>query len=74
MRIPLKVDLALHAAPGIALALDFFFFEKKYTRFQVARVAPLTVVLFGAWYVSLVEYCASHNERCESPVSYVGRR
>jgi len=69
MRIPLNVDLALHAAPAIALALDFFLFEKRYTSYQVARVAPLTAILFGLWYVSWVEYCANHNGRCMSLVS-----
>ncbi|KAF9780720.1 FAR-17a/AIG1-like protein [Thelephora terrestris] len=67
LKLPLKVDLALHALPGIALAFDFFFFEKRYTKFQAARVAPLTAVLFGVWYVSWVEYCASHNERFPYP-------
>jgi len=70
MRIPLNVDLALHAVPAIALVLDFFFFEKRYTRYQVARVAPLTATLFGLWYVSWVEYCATHNGRCMCPTSY----
>jgi hypothetical protein len=31
----------------------------------------LAAVLFGIWYVSWVEYCASHNERCTLPVSRV---
>jgi len=69
MKIPLKVDLALHVAPGIALALDFFFFEKRYTRYQVVRVAPLVIVLFGVWYAGLVEYCASRDGGCRSSVS-----
>lgn len=64
MELPLKVDLALHAAPVIALTLDFFLFEKRYTRYQVTHVAPLTSILFGLWYVIWVEYCASHNGRC----------
>jgi len=62
--LPLRVDLALHAAPGIALALDFFLFESKYTRYQATRVAPLIAILFGLWYVALVEYCAGYNGRC----------
>jgi hypothetical protein len=69
MGIPLHVDLALHAAPGAALLLDFFFFERRYTKYQVARVAPLAAVLFGLWYVGWVEYCASHNGRCMWSVS-----
>ncbi|KAF9643042.1 hypothetical protein BDM02DRAFT_3104938 [Thelephora ganbajun] len=67
MRVPFKVDLALHAVPGIALVLDFFFFEERYTKYQVARVVPLTTILFGLWYVSWVEYCASHNGRFPYP-------
>lgn len=73
MRIPLSVDLALHAVPAIALVLDFFFFERKYTKYQVARVLPLTAILFGLWYVSWVEYCASHNGRCTWSVSCLAR-
>ena len=68
MRLPLGVDLSLHAAPGIALVLDFFLFERKYNRYQVTRVAPLAAVLFGLWYVSWVEYCAIHNGRCTSSI------
>jgi len=71
MKLPLKVDLALHAAPGVSLVFDFFFFEKQYTRYQVARVAPLAAVLFGVWYVGWVEYCASRNGRCRSSVFFL---
>jgi len=74
MVISLRVDLALHAAPAIALVLDFFLFEKKYTRYQVVRVAPLTAILFGIWYVSWVEYCASQNGRCVSLISCLACR
>lgn len=70
--IPLSVDLALHAAPGMALLLDFYFIERRYTGHQVARVAPLTAVLFGLWYVSWVEYCATHNGRCELSIPVSG--
>jgi hypothetical protein len=72
MKLPLSVDLALHAAPGIVLLLDFFFFERRYTKRQVTRVAPLTAILFGLWYVSWVEYCANHNGRCESSIPVSG--
>jgi len=67
MRIPLRVDLALHAAPAIALVLDFFLFEKRYTGYQVRCVAPSIAILFGLWYVGWVEYCASHNGRFPYP-------
>lgn len=71
MRIPLHIDLALHAVPGIVLVLDFFLFERKYTRYQVTRIAPLIAVLFGIWYVSCLEYYAGQNGRCTSPISYL---
>jgi len=70
--LPLGVDLALHAAPAVALVLDFFLFERKYTRYQATRVAPLTAIVFGLWYVSWVEYCASHNGRCTPSVLMPG--
>lgn len=66
MRIPIRVDLALHAVPAVALVLDFFLFEKRYTEYQATRVAPLTAILFGLWYVCWVEYCASSNGICTS--------
>ena len=69
MKLPLTVDLALHIAPAVALMLDFFFFEKRYTNYQVARVAPLTTILFALWYVGCVEYFASQNGRCTWPAS-----
>lgn len=68
MRIPLSVDLAMHAVPAITLTLDFFLFEKRYTRYQVTHIAPLAAILFGLWYVSWVEYCASYNGRCTSSI------
>lgn len=71
MGLPLNVDLALHAAPAVALLLDFFFFERKYTKHQVTRVAPLAVVFFGLWYVSFAEYCASYNGRCRWCISLI---
>lgn len=67
MRIPFGVDLALHVVPGAALVLDFFFFERRYTKYQAARVAPITAILVGVWYVSLVEYCAGYNGRFPYP-------
>jgi hypothetical protein len=68
-RIPLGVDLALHAAPAIALILDFFLLEQRYSKYQTARLAPVAAILFGLWYVCWIEYCASHNGMCTSPVS-----
>jgi len=60
-RIPLHLDLALHAVPGISMALDFFLFEKKYTWKQAWKQAPLLVVLFVFWYGGLTEYLGKLN-------------
>jgi len=61
-RIPLHLDLALHAVPGISMALDFFLFEKKYTWQQVYGQAPLILVLFLFWYGGLTEYLGYLND------------
>lgn len=66
MRIPLEVDLALHAAPGIALFLDFFLFEKRYSKKQALYGAPTISILSTLWYSSWVEYFAKFNGRCKS--------
>lgn len=65
MRLPLKHDLALHAAPGITLFLDFILFEMKYSHTAASKGAPLAATLFCVWYSSWVEYCASFNGACE---------
>lgn len=67
LRIPLKVDLALHASPLISLLIDFFAFESKYSAKQVISVAPLVVLLSTIWYASWVEYCASFNSSFPYP-------
>jgi len=61
-RIPLSLDLALHALPGVCQALDFFFLEKKYTWNQVFTQAPVMALLFGIWYSGLTEYLAVLNK------------
>lgn len=65
MRIPLTLDLSIHAVPTIALTLDFFLFEVKYSvktaRVGGAGVVALAAVLYGSW----VEYCASYNGKCK---------
>ncbi|KAI0810924.1 FAR-17a/AIG1-like protein [Irpex lacteus] len=61
IRIPLSLDLSLHAAPGVALILDFFLFEEKFGK-RTARVGGAAVAALAAvWYGSWVEYCASYN-------------
>ncbi|CAL1704918.1 unnamed protein product [Somion occarium] len=60
-RIPLRIDLALHAAPGIALLIDFVFLEKKYSENQ-ARYGGFSVAAFsGLLYSTWAEYCAKFN-------------
>ncbi|KAF8843577.1 hypothetical protein BDN67DRAFT_964045 [Paxillus ammoniavirescens] len=61
MIIPLKTDLALHATPLITLLFDFFVFERKFTKGQINKGAPAVVLVYGIWYASLVEYCATFN-------------
>lgn len=61
LRIPLPLDLALHAAPAISLLLDFSFFEKRYGKKRAffGGIAVCTVAAVG--YATWVEYCASYN-------------
>ncbi|CCL99345.1 uncharacterized protein FIBRA_01363 [Fibroporia radiculosa] len=60
-RIPIQVDLALHACPVIALLLDFYLVERKYTRTQAVygglSVCAVACILYGSW----VEYLAPFN-------------
>ncbi|KAL5511650.1 hypothetical protein ACEPAH_4867 [Sanghuangporus vaninii] len=60
-RIPLSLDLALHLTPALTLLVDFFLFEKSYGRAEAAWGATAVSALFGVWYASWVEYCASFN-------------
>ncbi|KAF9483902.1 hypothetical protein BDN70DRAFT_873302 [Pholiota conissans] len=59
--LPLTVDLSLHAVPAISLTLDFFFFERKYTKKEVHVIAPIAAAGFALWYGSWVEYCGKMN-------------
>ncbi|EJU05567.1 hypothetical protein DACRYDRAFT_20009 [Dacryopinax primogenitus] len=60
--IPLHLDLALHAVPGISMALDFLLFEKKYTWHEMWMQAPGMVLLFVFWYGGLTEYLGELND------------
>lgn len=60
MRIPLDIDISLHAAPAITLLLDFLLFETKFSK-QRVRYAPLVVGVATLWYACWVEYCAQQN-------------
>ncbi|KAF8969985.1 FAR-17a/AIG1-like protein [Flammula alnicola] len=61
-RLPLSVDLSLHAAPAVSLMLDFFLFEAKYNKRDVRVAAPIAVVAFALWYCIWVEYCGKMNK------------
>ncbi|RXW18876.1 hypothetical protein EST38_g6977 [Candolleomyces aberdarensis] len=59
--LPLSIDLALHACPAIALMVDFFAFESKYTASEVKYAVPAIVACYCVFYGSWVEYCATKN-------------
>jgi len=65
-RIPLSVDLALHATPSISILADFFLFESKYQWKDVQVGAPLTTAAFALWYGLWVEHCGKINGACKS--------
>ncbi|KAF9023872.1 hypothetical protein BDZ89DRAFT_1069534 [Hymenopellis radicata] len=59
-RIPLPIDLALHAVPAASLLLDFILSEKKYSKSAESYAMPLVgacALLYSSW----AEYCASIN-------------
>ena len=68
IRIPLSLDLSLHAVPGTALILDFFLFEKKYPKSQARRGGAIVAIAASLWYSCWVEYCASYNGICKSHI------
>lgn len=59
--IPLDMDLALHAAPAIALSLDFFLLERKYNRRATTVLAPLLALAYTVGYGSWIEHCGTRN-------------
>ena len=64
-RIPLSVDLALHATPSLAMLADFFLFESKYKWKDVQVGAPITTAAFALWYGFWVEHCGKINGVCK---------
>ncbi|KAL1944602.1 hypothetical protein VTO73DRAFT_3032 [Trametes versicolor] len=60
-RLSLPVDLALHAAPAIAMFIDFYFFEPRYSKSVSRRGSIALAALSGSWYSWWVERCASYN-------------
>ena len=63
--IPLVADLSMHAAPFIALMLDFFLCERKFSWRQLNRVAPVIMLAYGTIYGSALEYLAKCDGYCE---------
>ncbi|KDQ60734.1 hypothetical protein JAAARDRAFT_125221 [Jaapia argillacea MUCL 33604] len=61
IRLPLQMDLALHAVPAVSLLVDFFLFEHRYARTEAQYGASLVAAISGLWYAAWVEYCAAHN-------------
>jgi len=61
LRIPLRMDLALHATPALSLLADFVLFERKYTKKQALVGAPIVAGAATLWYSWWAEYCASFN-------------
>lgn len=68
-RIPMNLDLTLHALPAISMILDFFVFERSYTDEETAFAVPFTAGMYGIGYGLWVEHCAKHNDgvcKCKS--------
>lgn len=65
MRVPLSVDLALHATPSLSILADFFLFESKYQWKDVQVGAPITTAVFALWYSLWVERCGKINGVCK---------
>ncbi|KAJ7470655.1 FAR-17a/AIG1-like protein [Mycena latifolia] len=59
--LPLRIDLALHAVPCLALLADFMIFERRYGRKAIIYVAPPVALVCTVWYGWWVEHCASKN-------------
>ena len=66
VRVPMYLDLALHAVPGTVLLVDCFLFERKYPKKHARYGGALVAIIAGAWYAWWVEHCAAHNGICTS--------
>jgi hypothetical protein len=64
-RLPLFLDLTLHASPVLALLVDFLFLERRYSQRALTTTAPSIAILYGVGYSCFVEYCASFNGHCK---------
>ncbi|KAJ4480649.1 FAR-17a/AIG1-like protein [Lentinula edodes] len=61
LRIPLPMDLSLHAVPALTLLIDFLLFEKKYTRKEIRYGGTGISVVYTIFYAWWVERCAGFN-------------
>ncbi|KAJ3927619.1 MAG: FAR-17a/AIG1-like protein [Lentinula lateritia] len=61
LRIPLPMDLSLHAVPALTLLVDFLLFEKKYTRKEIRYGGTSISVVYTIFYAWWVERCAGFN-------------
>ncbi|THH26947.1 hypothetical protein EUX98_g7242 [Antrodiella citrinella] len=60
-RIPLQMDIALHAVPAISLLLDFFLLERKYSTKHAVYGGFIVAASSGIWYSWWVEECGKYN-------------
>ena len=70
-RVPLRIDLALHAVPGLTLVADFMFLEFKFSKNEARYGATFVVAMASVWYACWVEYCAIFNGICERSLHQV---
>jgi len=61
LRLPLFIDLALHASPASALLVDFLIFDTKYEERELKYRVPFAAIVFAVWYGLWVEHCAKNN-------------
>ncbi|KAF9069887.1 FAR-17a/AIG1-like protein [Rhodocollybia butyracea] len=66
-RLPLHMDLCLHAVPAISLLVDFMLFEKKYSWNELVYGAPAVSSVYTILYAWWVERCASFNGKFPYP-------
>jgi hypothetical protein len=64
IRLPISMDIALHAMPPIAVLTEFLVVECKYQGNTATIGAPLITSLYAIWYSFWVEHCASQNGHC----------
>ena len=65
VRIPLWIDLALHATPALSILVDFFLFESKYQWKDVQVGAPIATAAYALCYSLWVEHCGKINGVCK---------